>query len=172
MGRRRRTGAREANGRVSRKGEREWAPTRIKRIIDDAIEGYGNALFGSPLGILALRRHIQPYHVAAGQRWAGLSLKYHAATGGPSSSHSASLEHGLHANSPDVDTPLGRELSQTERDVIMRRLKAERLLMAMSYKTFALVCDVCDANIYPPAWEYDRLRAGLHRLAVHWNLDP
>jgi len=172
MGRRRRTGERTANGRPSRRGEKEWAPTRIKRAIDDALEHYGNALFGTPLGQLALRQHLQPYHVAAGQRWAGLSLKYHAATGAPSSSHSANLELGLHACTPDVDTLLGQEMSKTERDVIERRLKAERALMAIGYKTFLTVCDVCDHGIYPAAWEYERLRRGLHRLAEIWTLNP
>jgi hypothetical protein len=142
----------------------------VKRVLDDAIEGHGNALFGSTLGKLALRQHIQPYHVAAGQRWAGLSIKYHAATGAPLGTRSASLELGMCASSPDVDTLLGQELSKTERDVIERRLKAERALLAMSYHTFELVCDVCDQNVYPPAWEYQRLRDGLHRLAELWTL--
>jgi hypothetical protein len=141
-------------------------------MIDDAYERSGNALFGSPLGQLALRQHLQPYHVAAGQRWAGLRVKYHAATGAPGNSHSGSLEPGVHANTPDVDSELGRELSQTERDVIERMLRAERALMVLGYRTFLTVCDVCDYNIYPAAWEYERLRAGLHRLAELWTLTP
>jgi hypothetical protein len=172
MGRKRRTGTREPNGRASRRGEREWAPTRIRRIIDDAYERSGNALFGYPLGQLALRQHIEPYHVAAGQRWAVLSAKYHAAVGAPPYCHAGKLEIGLVGPLPDVDTLLGQELSQTERDVINRRLRAERALMEIGYRTFVTVCDVCDLNRYPPAWEYDRLRAGLHKLAQLWALTP
>jgi len=172
MGRRRRRGAREPNGRAQRQDRKDWPPTKIRRIIDDALDGYGNSLFGSTLGQLALRRKIDAYHVAAGQRWAGLSARYHAATGAPSGAHSAALELGLHSSAPDVDSMRGRELSLSERDVIERRLKAEHALMAISHRTFELVCDVCEANRYPPAWDYERLKAGLHRLAELWSLTP
>jgi hypothetical protein len=174
MGRRRRTGVREANGRARREHNKDFAPTKIKRAIDDAMQGYGNALFGSVLGQLSIRHPelIEPYHVAAGQKYAGLALKYHAATGAPPFSRSANLQLGLHANQPDVDSPLGHELSLTERSVIERMHKVEQVLLALGRPTVLAVRDACERDIDPGPFHYDDLRAGLHQIAQMFNLTP
>jgi len=171
MSRKRKVGAkREPNGRLSRADRREFAPTRIRRVIDNAIDRCGDPLFGSMLGQLALRNHIEAYHVAAGQRYAGLRSKYHSAVGGPRIG-AGIFSFGLRANAPDPDTAVGQELSQTERDVIARMAKAEEVLSTLGRQASAAVADVCEDR-HPGAWNYSALRAGLDGLARHFHLTP
>ena len=170
MSRKRRRGHREPNGRLSRSERREFAPTRIRRAIDNAMDKCGDPLFGSILGQLALRKHLEAYHVAAGQRYAGLSARYHAATGAPPFTRTGFLEFGMHATDPDPETLLGLELSVTERDVVNRMLRAREVLLRIGRQAALAVHEVCEEDQHPGAWAYPALRAGLGGLAEHWRL--
>jgi hypothetical protein len=169
---RRKPGRRTASGRLSRAAERkEYAPTLIRRARDAAFHRYGDKRWGTELGRMYLIGNLQEHHVAAGERWATLMAKFHAAIDAPpTNARTANLQIGLHAAHPDPDSDLGQLLAQTEIGVVKRLRKAHDALLQAGSSSEKTVRALCERDVSIGWWLYPALTAGLQRLAEHWHL--
>jgi len=164
---------REPNGRASRAEEpKEYAPARIKRLLDDALAGYGDPEWGTAIGRLYARQKITAPMYAAGKRWAERADKYHHAIGAPPPNPKAlSFEGHERGNPPDPDSAEGKKQAERESQAVTDFMAAHSVLVAAGMLAEAMVRNACERDIQPDDYEQlQALNCGLLWLAEYWGL--
>lgn len=162
---------RTPSGQYSRAGEREAAPTRIKRARDAALANMGDPRWGSELGRLHLQGTITDAMYAAGVRWAELAAKYQSAIG-IFPSRSASMERGALGSPPDPDSDEGRKVAKRETDNAERFFEAHAVLVNCGMLTEQVVRRACEHDeAVVGLGDLGKLRTGLMALASLWGID-
>lgn len=164
---------REPNGRASRSAEdKEYAPARVKRLLDAALAEMGDPEWGTAIGRLYIRQKITAPMYAAGKRWVERADKYHHAIGAPPPNPKAlSFEGHQHGNPPDPDSEEGKKHAKRDIDAVTDFLAAHAVLIAAGMLAEAMVRNTCERDIQPD--DYEQLLAlnrGLLWLADYWGL--
>jgi hypothetical protein len=164
---------REPNGRASRATEeKEYAPTRIKRLLDEAATGYGDPEWGTAIGRLYARGKITAPMWAAGKRWAEKVVKYHTAINAPPPNPKALvLEGRMGGTAPDPDSDEGRKRAAKDEQAVTEFLTAHGVLVGAGMISEAMVRSACERDQLPDGHEQlQALNRGLLWLADYWGL--
>lgn len=160
---------REPNGRHQRGGEeREFAPTKVWRLINAALGEMADPMFGTMLGRLALTRKITATQFATGLDFAEKAARYQDAILAPAQDPKAiSLERGSVSHPVDVDSVGGRAEAKRHAHNKEVFLEAITELLELGPRTYNILRAVCERNqACTGTEEISELRKGLDRLAV------
>lgn len=164
---------REPNGRSQRStDEKEYAPTRVRRLLDASMTGMADAEWGTPLGRLYVRRKVTAPMYAAGKRWAERVVKYHSAINAPPPDPKAlAIGGGGHGKDPDPDSDEGQKRVKRDADAVTDFMAAHSVLVAAGKLPEHEVRRVCEHGAEPDGHEgLLALNRGLLWLAEYWGL--
>jgi len=164
---------REPNGRVSRStDEKEYAPTRVRRLLDASMAGMADAEWGTSLGRLYVRQKITTPMYAAGKRWSERVSKYHEAIDAPPpNARALVLEGRAGGTPPDPDSDEGKSRVKRDTQAVTDFLAAHSVLVAAGIMAEAMVRNVCERDTQPEGHEQQiALNRGLLWLAEYWDL--
>lgn len=166
-------------GRLSRAGDKEFEPARVRRLREAAWRQTADARYGSELGRINLAQQfkrgkltagIDDTMYAAGIKWAETVADYHDAIGAIALK-SASLERGAKSEPPDPDSARGEKVSRRERLAIRRMDDAYKALVASGGTS--IVRAVVEKDEAAGWFEMQVLRHALTALAEHyWKSHP
>jgi hypothetical protein len=112
---------REPNGRISRIVEKEidaTSPATAKRLMEAALRGQADAVYGTHIGRLFIDGKLSPHEFEAGKRWDRLRRLYADAMRAPSPDpRSVSIDGGGGGFAPDVDSDAGMEEAKRHRQI-------------------------------------------------------
>lgn len=161
---------REPSGRLSRRGERESAPTAIRRLRDAALRGMHDPEWGTELGRLYLEGELTDAMYAAGKRWAEVAAAHLSAIGA-FPVKSVALQRGSLAHDPDPGSDMGQKQAARDSNALERFAEAHAVLMTAYPGAESSVRRLCEQEEGPCGFtERLQVRTGLVRLAEHWGL--
>lgn len=164
------------SGRLSRAGDKEFAPAKVRRLRDAAWRRTEDVRYGSELGRVNLAQQfkkgklvagIDDTMYAAGVKWAETVADYHQAIAALPLK-SAALERGAKSEPPSPDSARGVVMARRERLVIERMKNAYAALLAAG--GVSIVRAVVENDQACGWFEMQMLRHALTALAEHWNL--
>jgi hypothetical protein len=164
---------REPNGRSSRSvDEKEYAPVRVRRLLDASMAGMADAEWGTALGRLYVRGKLTAPLYAAGKRWSERVAKYHMAIDAPQPNPKALvLEGRMGGTPPDPDSDEGKKRVERDHQSVTDFLTAHGVLIGAGMLAEAMVRNVCERDHQPEGHEQlMALNRGLLWLANHWDL--
>lgn len=172
-GRKRKPGAREANGRMDRKEqERAYSPAAIKRMADSAVLAAHDPRLGTVLGRLLLTNEISSRQAGAGWQWAEIAHEYYCAIGAtPLMSKPVSYERGAKGEAPDMDTPAGEAMCERDKRAVKRFERAFLILQSQGHTAATACRRLCEGRgVIPDSYE-ERISAlrCLDALASHFS---
>lgn len=172
VGRKRKPGTREPNGRIERKSdEPRYSPAAVKRLTESAIALASDARLGTVIGRMLLAGDITTRQAGAGWHWAELAADYYSAIGAtPLHIRPVSLERGAKGEAPDIDSPAGELITERDRRVVKRFERAFIVLQAQGSETAAICRRLCEGRGIAPDTHEQRLSAirALDALASHF----
>lgn len=129
-GRKRKTGAREPNGRIERKSEEtKFAPAAIKRLADNAIALASDPRLGTEAGRLLLSGKLTARQAGAAWRWSEIAADYARAIEAPTVK-TATLERAAKSAAPEEGTAAAESLNKALARAVSRYRRARDLLDA------------------------------------------
>lgn len=171
-GRKRESGEREPNGRLSREGRaasEALAPGYLKIMRDNLHRELQNPLFGSQLGLLNLGGEISIAELEAGKRWGKLASRYQSALGVKGIKPNSFDRVGASCDF-DPDSDEGRILAASEKRICDDFEAALEALVNAGRAALFAVRLVCEEN-QPLSWEQkNHAKCGLKSLCEHWGL--
>ena len=178
-GRRRLDGARTPTGQLSRKLVDEIggrSPAAVMRLVNEALRGYADHVYGAPLGRLFLDGKLTSAEFEAGKRWDRLIRRYHFAIGAPLPDPRAGALAMLEAPGPsapaDPDSETGRRQAEIDQEIISACRAAHALIVSYGLRAEQDMRRLCEGlGEFPPGAEaLARAKDVLGGLARFWGL--
>lgn len=171
-GRKRKAGAREANGRIDRnETETRYSPAAIKRMTDGAVGLAHDPRLGTVIGLMLLRGDINARQAGAGWQWAEIAADYYSAIGAtPLHIRPVALERGARGEAPDIDTPAGEAINERDRRIVRRFDRAFLILQSQGHAAATACRRLCEGRGIAPDTYEARVMAirALDALAAHF----
>jgi len=172
VGRKRKPGAREPNGRPDRKEqEARYSPTAVKRMSDAAMAAAHDPRLGTVLGRLLLLGEINARQAGAGWQWAEIAHEYYSAIGAtPLQAKPVSYERGAKGSAPDLDSDAGAAMTERDKRIVRRFDRAFVVLQSQGHAAATACRRLCEGRGIDPDSYEERLSAlrGLDALAAHF----
>lgn len=176
-GRKRKTGAREPNGRISRVAQREadtsLAPSAIRALLASNLKIVQSQEYGTPVGRLMLEGSITPIQWSAAKMWDRIARDYQLAINAPPPDPRAQEMHAPRQHPPDPESAAGERQAEREGRAVERFREArDQILEVHGHACLRSVREVCEGVGRPPAGyaELIELRRGLSVLVAAWHL--
>ena len=172
VGRKRKPGAREPNGRPDRKEqEARYSPAAIKRLSDSAVLAAHDPRLGTVLGRLLLLGDISARQAGAGWQWAEIAADYYSAIGAtPLQAKPVSYDRGARGEAPDLESAAGAAMTERDKRAARRFERAFTVLQLEGHAAATACRRLCEGRgIAPDSYE-ERLQAfrALDALAAHF----
>lgn len=172
VGRKRKPGAREPNGRPDRKEqEQRYSPAAVKRMSDTAMAAAHDPRLGTVLGRLLLLGEISARQAGAGWQWAEIAHEYYSAIGAtPLQAKPVSYERGAKGSAPDLESAAGAQMTERDKRIIKRFDRAFCALHSEGHAAATACRRLCEGRGIDPDSYEERLSAlrGLDALAAHF----
>lgn len=153
--------------------EAGYHPSAVKRLVDAAVLGIQDPVWGTPFGRAHLDGKFTATEFSAGKRWDELYRNYCVAIGAPyPHPHSMPIGDVIRSMEPDPDSAAGRAQAKWARRVRRDFEEAHAVLVRQGMLAESSVRALVEGNgsNLPSHLAYLKAKAGLQALAEFWRI--